>query len=162
MELHECQNQWSGVWAHFSSLNMHDIPANQRVANKWTLCLLKFLREKFACVITKFYDWKVGVNQIDPGYWKGIQSVRRSQKQGSSPRNLPTMPKYWSTPLLLVLIQNNKIIPIHLDSLLHTFCICGFQLRLESILTPNNNIVLHSSIFYDVFQCWHCLLFCVC
>ncbi len=27
------------------------------------------------------------------------------------------------------------IIPIHLASLLHTFCICGFQLRLESIVT---------------------------
>ncbi len=30
---------------------------------------------------------------------KGTQSDLKSQKRGSSPRNLPTMPKYVSTPL---------------------------------------------------------------
>ncbi len=40
---------------------------------------------------------KEGVNQIVLRYKTGTQSYWKSQKQWSSPRNLPTMPKYGST-----------------------------------------------------------------
>ncbi len=46
----------------------------------------------------RFFLQKEGVNRIVLRYKIGTQSDRKSQKRGSSPRNLLTMPKYGSTP----------------------------------------------------------------
>ncbi len=45
-----------------------------------------------------FFLQKKGVNRIVLRYKIGTQSDWKSPKQGSSPRNLPTMPKYGCTP----------------------------------------------------------------
>ncbi len=49
--------------------------------------------------INWFFLQKEGVNRIWLHHTIGTKSDRQSQKRGSSPRNLSTMPKYGSTPL---------------------------------------------------------------
>ncbi len=46
-----------------------------------------------------FFLHKEGVNWIWFHYAIGTNSDRQSQQRGASPQNLPTMPKYGSTPL---------------------------------------------------------------
>ncbi len=57
----------------------------------------------------RFFLQKEGVNGIVLRYKIGTQSDRKSQKRGSSPRNLPTMPKYGSFSLSFQMTSATEI-----------------------------------------------------
>ncbi len=55
------------------------------------------------------FQQKEGVNQIMMRHTIGAHSDRKPQKLVSSLQNLPTMPKYGSTPLPLGLLHDHNI-----------------------------------------------------
>ncbi len=102
----------------------------------------------------RFFLQKEGVNRIVLRYKIGTQSDRKSQKWGSSPRNLPTMPKYGSTPRGLLLRSLNHIlykshIPVfHVNSLISIHLLIPFSISLSCTEVSRHQINTECGIFH--------------
>ncbi len=114
----------------------------------------------------RFFLQKEGVNRIVLRYKIGTQSDGKSQTRGSSPQNLPTMPKYGSTPLplgpqdLIIINLKTHIIkneinfiakPLtHIFNLLFTQCLFPDQMKIAKVIAIYiKKMIISSSLIID-------------